>query len=198
MANTEKQTNSNEKKIILLPHCILNPFSIIHGRQNNQRLAREMIEMAMKNDVGIIQLPCPEMTLLGAKRWAQSFEQYDTPWFHKHCEKLAESIVDQMLDHYNDGIKLIATVGIAGSPSCAVFETTSAADYGGLVPGMSGSPQALPESTKVPRQGHFIHILQKQLHLANVHFNLIELPKKGCNAEKRQRFISHFEQLIEK
>lgn len=196
MSATDKVTKNEDKKMILVPHCVLNPHSIIHGRQNNQRLAREMITIAMKNDVGIIQLPCPEITLLGAKRWGQSFEQYNTPWFHKHCEKLATSIVDQMLDHHNDGVKLMATVGIAGSPSCAVFETTSA-EYGGLVPGMSGSPQTLPPSTKVPRQGHFIHILQKQLHLANIHFNLMELPSKGCESEKRKSFMAHLEQLIE-
>lgn len=195
MSDTDKIIRNKEKKLILLPHCVLNPFSIIHGCQNNQTLAMEMITMAMKHDIGIIQLPCPEMTLLGAKRWAQSFEQYDTPWFHQHCEKLAAFVVAQVENHNSDGVKLMATVGIAGSPSCAIFETTSA-DYAGLVPGMNDAPEALPKSTKVPRQGHFIHILQKQLHQANLHFNLIELPRRACDAEKRKSFISNIEQLI--
>ena len=192
-----EEHQSDAKKLILVSHCILNQYSIIHGRSNNMRLGREIIEMALKNEVGIIQLPCPEVTLLGPKRWAQSYEQYDTTAFHHHCEQLIQPVVDQIIDYQNDGRKLMAAVGIAGSPSCAVFETTSA-DYSGLVPGMSGAAQTLPEATKVPRQGHFMQTLQKKLRMSNIHFNLIELPRKGCETEKRQMFLAHFTELMEK
>jgi len=182
-------------KIILVSHCILNSNSAIHGRTCNHRLAREIINTALTNNISIIQLPCPEITLLGAKRWAQSFEQYDTTAFAKHCKKIIEPIVDQIVDHSNDNVKLVAAIGIAGSPSCGIYEVSSA-PYSGLIPGMTGA-EALPEATAIPRQGHFIQILQKQLRLAGIHFKLLELPKKGCNTDKRRQFTTHFKELME-
>ncbi len=181
-------------KLLILAHCILNPYSRIHGGQANESLAQEMVELAIKHKVGLIQLPCPEITLLGAKRWAQSYEQYDTPAFHKHCENILESLIDQLTDQAADDKTIIAAIGICGSPSCGVFETSSA-EYSGLVPGMKGAKE-LPPSTKVPRQGHFIQALQRALRHHNLHVNLIELPRPDCTAEEAETFRSHISGLI--
>jgi len=185
----------NGDKLLLVSHCILNPYSAIHGGTQHRPLATELVTEAMGRGVGIIQLPCPETTLLGARRWAQSFEQYDTPWYRDHCARLVERFVQQVADHVADGKHLVAVIGIAGSPSCAVFETTSA-PYGGLVPGMPSAPP-LPPSTRVPRQGHFVQILQKTLRQQSIHANLLELPRADCPADEAETFLAHVTNLLE-
>ena len=186
--------DDNKGKLLILAHCILNPHSKIHGGRTNEKLAKEMMKLAIDNNVGLIQLPCPEITLLGAKRWAQSYEQYDTPAYHKHCETIIEGLIDQLRDQAADDKTIIAAIGNAGSPSCGVFETSSA-DYSGLVPGMKGAKE-LPPSTRVPRQGHFIQALQRALRHHNLHVNLIELPRPDCTAEEAETFRTHIAGLI--
>ena len=186
--------SENTGKLLLVAHCILNPYSRIHGGQAHDTLAKEMVKLALDNNVGIIQLPCPEITLLGAKRWAQCYEQYDTPAFHKHCEAIIEKIIDQLVEQTKDDKTIIAAIGIAGSPSCAVLETSSA-EYSGLVPGMKGAKE-LPPANKIPRQGHFIQALQRALRHHNLHVNLIELPRFDCTAREAETFRSHISGLI--
>ena len=43
----------------------------------------------MSEDVGVIQLPCPEATFLGMRRWGMTREQYDVPAFRRHSQVAA-------------------------------------------------------------------------------------------------------------
>ena len=56
------------KKIIILSHCLLNQNSISDGTADYPSQFNEIIELIMMNNIGIIQLPCPEMLCLGMDR----------------------------------------------------------------------------------------------------------------------------------
>lgn len=60
------------KKIIILSHCILNEYSKVKGYdkdENYEPNTLDFMKMLMENNIGIIQLPCPETTCYGLKRW---------------------------------------------------------------------------------------------------------------------------------
>lgn len=65
------------KKIVIVSHCVLNQHSVILGdkRANGSFLfASTLIE----NEVGIIQMQCPELLFGGYTRESKSYKDYDT------------------------------------------------------------------------------------------------------------------------
>ena len=77
----------------------------------------------MRNGVGIIQMPCPELSYAGLLRQPLSKDQYDTAMFRSHCRKIAEEIADQIQEYRKCGINIEIVIGVNGSPSCGVGET---------------------------------------------------------------------------
>ena len=69
-------------------------------------------------------MPCPELTYAGVLRQPQTKDQYDTIMFRSHCRKIAKEIVDQTQDYEKCGIETEIVIGVDGSPSCGVNETS--------------------------------------------------------------------------
>ncbi len=74
--------------------------------------------------MGIIQMPCPELTYAGLLRKAQTRYQYDTAVFRRHCKRIVKEIVNQIQEYEECGIKVKIVIGVDGSPSCGVNETS--------------------------------------------------------------------------
>ena len=118
------------KKIVFVSHCILNTASkvVLYNREDidaEENLRLRFMRKALDNGVQIIQLPCPEFTLYGAKRWGHVSDQFDNPFFRKHCRKILEPVIDQLKEYLNseDRFEVLGIVGIDGSPSCGVDYT---------------------------------------------------------------------------
>ena len=60
--------DTRSKKVIVLSHCLLNQNSISDGTSDFPSRFNEVIELLMANDIGMIQLPCPELLCLGLDR----------------------------------------------------------------------------------------------------------------------------------
>lgn len=69
-------------------------------------------------------MPCPELTYAGLLRPSQTKEQYDTPAFRRHCRQIASSTADQVEEYVRNGFKVLAILGVEGSPTCGVEETS--------------------------------------------------------------------------
>jgi len=110
-------------KIILLSHCLLNPNSKTRGSARPWSEGLPLLQYLLSRDVGLYQLPCPEQTFSGSKRWGQSKQQYSNPYFRKHCRSIADSLTLELNDYKDSGYKLLGLLGIKGSPSCGVRHT---------------------------------------------------------------------------
>ena len=60
------------KKIVFVSHCILNTASkvVLYNREDidaEEKLRLQFLQKALDKGVQIVQLPCPEFTLYGAK-----------------------------------------------------------------------------------------------------------------------------------
>lgn len=106
------------RKLCLVAHCILNCNSKVEGPCHRKGALKEVINALLEKDYGIIQLPCPEMTYYGMRRWGHVKEQFDNPFFRKHCKKILEPIIDQINEYTMNNYTLDYVIAVNGSPSC--------------------------------------------------------------------------------
>ena len=111
-------------KIVVVAHCILNQNSRVQGIAYYPGMINEIVDVIRKHEVGIIQMPCPELTYAGLLRPSQTKEQYDTPAFRRHCRQIVSSTADQVEEYVRNGFKVLAILGVEGSPTCGVEETS--------------------------------------------------------------------------
>ncbi len=70
--------------------------------------------------VGIIQLPCPEMSYKGLMRPPLDYDDYSNEEYRSLCRELTRAVVGQIKDYLAAGYKLAGIIGIEGSPPCAI------------------------------------------------------------------------------
>lgn len=157
------------KKIVFVSHCILNIASkvVMYDKEEmdaEQALRKEFMHKAIDNDIQLIQLPCPEYTLYGARRWGHVSNQFDNVFFRKHCRNILEPIIDQLIEYLqnDDMFEVLGFVGIDGSPSCGVDYTCCGNWYGSF-----GSREDLEETLKdcsmVKKPGVLMAVLKEML-----------------------------------
>jgi predicted secreted protein len=130
-------TDNRSRKIILVSHCLLNQNSISDGTADFPSQFREIIALLMANQVGIIQLPCPELFCLGLDRQDKRGAQRDLLQENTRIRKLllqkkptallrkkAQEAVAQIREYKKHGFSIVGLLGINRSPSCGI-ETTS-------------------------------------------------------------------------
>ncbi len=111
-------------KLALVAHCILNQNSRVLGLAERSSVITEIVEFLIFNEMGIVQMPCPELTYAGLLRKAQTRDQCDTAMFRRHCKGIVKEIVDQIQEYEKCGVKVKIVIGVDGSPSCGVTETS--------------------------------------------------------------------------
>ncbi len=111
------------KRLVVVAHCILNSNSKVTGLSRYPGALEPLVVDCIRKGMGIVQLPCPELTFLGLKRWGMTHEQYDTPMYRKHCKNILEPFVFQIEDYLVNGYSIEEIVGVDGSPSCGVTLT---------------------------------------------------------------------------
>lgn len=156
------------KKIIFVAHCILNTASkvVLYNKEeieSEEALRLKFLDEAIKKGIQIIQLPCPELTLYGLKRWGHVSDQFDNPFFRRHSKNILIPIIDQLKEYSNnDEIEILGIVGIDGSPSCGV-DYTCKADWYGSFDGRTDLEETLSKCSLVKANGIFIDELRKLL-----------------------------------
>jgi predicted secreted protein len=173
--------DKRSRQIALVAHCTLNQNSRATGLAKRPSIITEIVEFLARNEIGIIQIPCPELTYAGLLRPPQTRDQYDNVTFRMHCRKIAEDLANQVHEYEKCGIKLKLVIGIVGSPSCGVNETSK-------------------ENTRKNRLGHkkvkgsgiFIEELRSALNARE-----ISVPFYGIRYERLENDVGNLEKLIE-
>ena len=143
------------RRMVVLCHCILNASAIVEGEAAYAGTLENLLLPIAREGLGIIQLPCPESTFLGLKRWGMTSEQYDTPAFRRHCACILEPFIDQIEDALENGVEIPGIVGVKGSPSCGVSATCFG--YRG------GTACGSQEARRGEGPGVFIEVLRREL-----------------------------------
>jgi predicted secreted protein len=129
--------DNRSKSIIVVAHCLLNQNSISDGTADFPGQFRGLIDLIMANGIGLIQLPCPEVTCLGLDRKdrrggtrplleenSRIRNLLSAPASAELLRSKAEEVASHIQEYESYGFKVVGVVGINRSPSCGV-ETTS-------------------------------------------------------------------------
>ncbi len=144
-------------RIVVLAHCLINQNSVAPGLARAGGIIGALVKMLLENDVGIIQLPCPETGFMGLRRFWQSIEQYSSTGFKKYCRRIAAEVSDILEEYVRNGFKILGVIGIAGSPSCGIHHVSSNPEW------MGDPSRVKGETTRVKGRGVFMEELFKEL-----------------------------------
>lgn len=158
------------KDIILLSHCILNSASKVCEPEENladeYRQRNELLHLIVKNNVQMIQLPCPEFMLYGSQRWGHVKEQFENPFYRTQSKHMLEPIILQLEEYlkHPDQFNVLGLVSVEGSPSCGYHLTCSSQKWGGEI---GSDPQYIAvlqkDLTMVHDSGAFMDIILEEL-----------------------------------
>ncbi len=129
--------DKRSKKVAFVAHCLLNQNAKVNGFAFFPAMIKPLIDILQANEFGIVQLPCPETTFSGTRRWWYVREQYDTPGYRSHCRRILEPIISQIAEYQKEGYKVVI-IGLDGSPSCGVRWSGTSKNWGG--------PPRIPEA----------------------------------------------------
>ncbi len=155
-----KVSDQRSHQVIFLSHCCLNQNAKVRGIASYPGAITPLVELLLKTGVGIYQMPCPEMAYLGNMRWGQVKDQYNNPMFRRHCQKIAETIVDQVENYLQCGYRILGFVMMDGSPVCGLNRIPQPKNPEQLWGGMTWY---VPESEYREGKGNYCEILLAEL-----------------------------------
>jgi len=167
-------------RIAIVAHCILNQNSRVLGLAERSSMITEIVEFFLRKNIGILQMPCPELTYAGVSRQPQTKDQYNTIMFRNHCRKITKEIADQIQDYEKGGIDIEIVIGVDGSPSCGVNETSK-----------GSTCENMSKNGRVKGSG----ILIEQLRFA-LKERKISIPFYGIRYERLSEDLANIEKLL--
>ncbi len=112
-------------RFVAVIDCILNQNSRDSGAAIFPAMNWPVVELCHHYQIGMLQMPCPEMAYLGFYRnrppGISIREALDTPEGRANCRQLSITFVDRVEELIRQGAELIAVLGgNPESPGCAV------------------------------------------------------------------------------
>ena len=133
-------TDVRSKRVIFLAHCLLNQNSISDGTAVYPAAFEELIRMLLAQEVGFVQMPCPELCCLGLDRGDPAGAQRDVVVENTRIraemqkadpdarlELLVDYVMLQIAEYRAHGFRVLGILGANRSPCCGV-QTTSMDD----------------------------------------------------------------------
>jgi predicted secreted protein len=168
-------------KILVVSHCILNTASKVISyneaeQRNEAKHRRNLLEYVMKEEIQLLQLPCPELLMYGTKRWGHVKDQFDNPFFRRQCRQMLEPMILQLKEYAGDPERfhLEGIVAIDFSPSCG-YHVTCRGDWGGEFSGCPGLEQKLTAVSTEPEPGVFMEEFAKLLGETGLSVPILDL-----------------------
>ena len=176
-------SDGRSKRVIFIAHCLLNQNTISDGTAVYPAAFRGLIDALLIENIGIVQLPCPELCCLGLDRGnvrgAESPVTAENTRIRREMEsgttcealsRLVEYAMRQILEYNKHGFELVGIIGANRSPNCGV-ETTS--ENGEETSGM----------------GIFMEKISHRLTEENIDVPMVGIKSENDIAEKLLRII---------
>lgn len=177
--------DERSKTIVFVAHCILNQNSISDGTAAYPGPIKEIMKLLCISDVGIVQMPCPELLCLGLDRG--NSDGSDCPILEENTrirmmmgrrsatskiKQLVQHLIFQISEYRNYGFDIRGIVGVNRSPSCGV-DTTS------------------KNNQEIEGQGVFIEALCNELKKNKIHVKIV-----GIKAFEPEKAVKAMQNLI--
>jgi predicted secreted protein len=117
--------DGRRRRIVLVIECILNQNARDAGAAAFPALNWEVLRLCHAYEVGVVQMPCPEIASLGFARTRPPGTSIraalDTKEGRERCRRISVTIVDRIQEYVDQGYQLLAILGgNPDSPGCAV------------------------------------------------------------------------------
>lgn len=171
--------DSRSRLVVFVSHCILNNNTKAMGLvapESSRRCLRFLEELLM-HGIGVVQMPCPEL-FFGLPRAPATKMEYNTPEFREHCNKIAVDVAKSIANFTSAGVRVLAVVGVEGSPSCGVRWTHAARGE---------------QASK--GRGIFFESLERKLIEMDINVKLVGLPGKSSygNIDEMMEEVLNFD-----
>ena len=116
--------DGRSKRVVFIAHCFLNQNSISDGTAVYPAAFKEMSEILLNADIGIVQMPCPEICCLGLDRGnihgADSLVVVENTRIRSAMQnddsnlkltRLADYVVQHIMEYKNMDLKLSVLLG---------------------------------------------------------------------------------------
>ena len=176
-------SDGRSRRVIFLAHCLLNQNAISDGTAEVPAAHRELLRVVLNAQVGIVQLPCPELCCLGLDRGdPQGGERpvvventrirraMGQPEAAARLRELTDQMVRQVGEYRKHGFAVLGIVGVDRSPCCGVNTTSD-------------------QDREVPGQGVFITALRTALEAAGLAVPVIGIKPSAPDALDRVRAL---------
>lgn len=170
---------NRSKKVIIVSHCILNQNSVVFPYEREMKTFKKFIGDTLEENIGIIQLPCPEMNLYGLKRWGHVKDQFEHSGFINPCNQELEKFIDTIKDYKKNGYEIVGIYGIKGSPSCGV-SLTCRADWCGEAGNYKSIEDISSRVKMVQEMGIFMELLKKKLEDNKIEIKFYDVEDYLC------------------
>jgi predicted secreted protein len=167
--------DERSRRVAFIAHCLLNQNAKVAGVADWPAMVTPLIERLGQAEIGIIQLPCPEIVHFGLGRpaGADTKEQYDCPEYRHTCQRLSGEVIREMRQYLDGGYEVVCVLGVEGSPSCSVA----------TVPTRKG---------RMAGSGVFLEVLLDELRQAEIDVAVVGVPE----AEDLTATLAKVEALI--
>ena len=187
--------SKKRRDFIIVSHCLLNPHSRVHILGKQFGLPHKICSYLLLNKIAIIQLPCPEFMVMGYIRNPQGRQQYNNIMFKNQCKELLNRYILMIEELINNNHRLIAYLGIQGSPTCSIF-------WGNHKHNKFNTESMIDDTNNINENNYQLgvlsEILQERLNEINITIPFIEVPVKETNpSEVLDKFWDTLKNTIE-
>lgn len=115
------------KKVVFVSHCLLNQNTRASKQEKFPGIVKDIVELFMEADVGIVQLPCPQIVHNGGgiDRKFKSGKFLCENGYRTECKKMSISIIKQIEKYLKEDYNVVGIVGVEFSPTCAVHRVNN-------------------------------------------------------------------------
>lgn len=174
-------SDRRSRRVIFLAHCILNQNAISDGTAGYPAAHREVVQALLDAQVGVVQMPCPELCCLGLDRGDPQGGERPVvventriraamcqPRPRERLERLVESVLYQVGQYRQHGFDIVGIVGVDRSPTCGVNTTSD-------------------QDRELEGQGEFIRAIQTGLSARGLSIPVVGI---RCDREAAERVRS--------
>ena len=168
---------NRSKRYVFVPFCLLAQGVRAEGIvKKYAATVKPIMELLMRLDINVIQMPCPELFFDGFQRRPCGKPKYDNQENRKVCRGIANGVARQIEMLQANNCKVEAILGVDFSPSCAVKFLTGR-----------------PPQRRVNGAGIYTEELKAVLHEYK-----IQLPFFGIQIYQMESTVAELEQLLQK
>ena len=165
------EADGRSRTLVFVAHCVLNQNARDAGTADFPAMMKPLVNELATRNIAVIQLPCPELMVLGLRRARDSSplqtirERLETAESHARLGYLVEQVVYQIRDYQAQGFRILGILGKNGSPTCGVRTTSR----------IIGSPDS---------EGVFIRLLKQRLEAEGLNICI-----KGIDDHRQQKAV---------